>query len=72
MYDWLKVLETANTVFLKIDDGIYEVYKDRNEQFSGALYVGIEEVINELNSNLKVAIVKLTETGVPVVIHFDE
>lgn len=43
-----KCIEKANTVFFKLDSGIYYVYKDRNGTFYGKEWVGVTEVINKL------------------------
>lgn len=54
-----KIKEESNTVFEKIFDGVYKVHRDRNDKFSGILYVGDSEVIDELNCELKVSIVDI-------------
>lgn len=48
--------ERASLVFMKITDLIYEIKKDRNDDFAGVVYVDSMDVLNTLNSNLKVAI----------------
>lgn len=61
--------ESANTVFTKIDEGIFLVLKDRSDTFSGRLYVNSQEVIDELNYNLKVAILSKGQIGTLTVLH---
>ncbi|OPH61888.1 hypothetical protein BC351_01200 [Paenibacillus ferrarius] len=61
--------ERASTVFTKIDEGIFLVVKDRSHTFSGRLYVNSREVIDELNCNLKVAILSRSQIGAPIVLH---
>ena len=48
--------ERASLVFVKVTDLIYEIKKDRNDDFAGVVYVDSNDVLNSLNSNLKVAI----------------
>ncbi|MEC0209700.1 hypothetical protein P4H70_12235 [Paenibacillus ehimensis] len=67
--NYIKVREEANTVFLKIDDGIYEVLKDRAGTFSGRLYVSTQEVIDELNSQMKVVILGSSIIGMNSIVY---
>ncbi|WP_010497743.1 hypothetical protein [Paenibacillus elgii] len=66
---YIKTREEANTVFLKIDDGIYEVLKDRAGTFSGRLYVSTQEVIDELNSQMKVVILGSSIIGMNSIVY---
>lgn len=61
--------ENANIVFTKIDDGIFLISKDRSGTFSGRLYVNSQEVIDELNCNLKVVILSKSQIGTLTVLH---
>lgn len=61
--------ETANTVFIKVDNGVYLVQKDRNDNFSGRLYVSTSELIDELNSNTKVVIFEKSQIGTMTLLH---
>lgn len=52
--------EMANLVFIKVDDNIFEVKKDKMDEYSGTKYVSNEQVIDSLNNSLKVAILSIT------------
>jgi hypothetical protein len=66
-----QIKENVNTVFVKVDDGIYLVDKDRFGNFSGRVYVNTKEVIDELNCNSKVAIFGKNQLGMLSVIHYN-
>lgn len=62
--------ESANTVFVKVDNGIYKVEKDRNDHFTGELYVSTQAVINELNRSFKVLILEKSALGSFQILHY--
>ncbi|QWU14249.1 hypothetical protein SAMN04487895_101541 [Paenibacillus sophorae] len=44
----MTVIEKASLVFIKIDDGIYYIHKDRKGKYSGRCYAGTQDVLAEL------------------------
>lgn len=64
-----EIKEVASTVFLKVDDGIYEVVKDRSGTFSGSLYANTQQVIDGLNHNLKAMILDTNALGIQYTKH---
>jgi hypothetical protein len=61
--------QDANTVFIKIDEGIYFVEKDRFGNYSGRYYVNTNEVIDALNSRPNVMIWAKNELGIMSALH---
>ncbi|KON87446.1 hypothetical protein AF332_11820 [Sporosarcina globispora] len=49
-------VDRATLVFVKITEMIFEIKKDRNEEYSGAKYVNSDDVLNSLNNNFKVVV----------------
>lgn len=49
-------IDRAALVFVKITEMIFEIKKDRNEEYAGAKYVNSDDVLNSLNNNLKVVV----------------
>lgn len=49
-------VDRASLVFVKITEMIFEVKKDRNGILDGVAYVNSDNILNALNSNVKVVV----------------
>lgn len=64
-YSPIKAMHEADVVFVKIDDNIYKIRKDRGKVYNSAKFVAAVGVISMLNNNkAKVAILNREERRV--------